>query len=56
MAQTGVTIIQAVTQVIAWIPEILAMYMSSPAIYFVAMALAGGVFGLTRRLVPMKRR
>lgn len=53
---TTVTITSAVTQVIGWIPETLSMYLTSPAVYFIAMALAAGVFSLTRRLVPMKRR
>ena len=46
----------AMTAILGWVPEVLAMYLTSPAVYFIAMALAAGVFGLTRRLVPMKRR
>lgn len=52
----AVTIITGATSIIGLIPEVLAMFVEPPTVYFTAMALTSGVFGLTRRLVPLKKR
>lgn len=56
MATGAITITQAVTEGIKWIGDAIQLFITSPAIYFVGLALAGAAAGVARRFVPMKRR
>lgn len=41
---------------ISWVNDTLALFMTAPAIYFVAFAVVGAGAGVARRFVPMKKR
>ncbi|MGN7119049.1 hypothetical protein [Lysinibacillus odysseyi] len=46
----------AVTGVIGWTGDAIAIFATEPAIYFVAVALVGAVAGVARKFVPMRKR
>lgn len=51
-----ITFIVAIKAIIDWIPDTLQIFMSEPAIYFVAVAMVSAITGVTRKFVPIKRR
>lgn len=46
----------AVILVLDWIADLLAVFTTEPAIYFVGVALVGAVAGVARKFVPMRKR
>lgn len=46
----------AVTSVFGWVGEALEVFTKEPAIYFVALALVSGIYGVGRKILPMKRK
>lgn len=52
MFGVGVT---TLTDVLSVITEILDVFLQSPVVYFVMLALIGGAVGIVKRLIPTKR-
>lgn len=48
--------VAAVTAVFGWVGESLEIFTKEPTIYFVGVALVGAVFGISRKVLPMRRK
>lgn len=46
----------AVTQSVSWVTEMMKIFTTAPAVYFVGFAIIGAAAGVARKFVPMKRR
>lgn len=46
----------AVTQSVSWTTEMMKIFTTAPAVYFVGFAIIGAAAGVARKFVPMKRR
>lgn len=51
-----ITFVLAIKAIIGWIPDVMNILMSEPSIYFVALAMVGGIAKVTKSFVPMRRR
>lgn len=47
---------ESVKAVIGWLGEVIGMFTTEPAVYFVGVALVGAVAGIARKFVPMRKR
>ena len=45
-----------VLSVFTWVTDLLEVFTTQPAIYFVGVALVGAVAGVARKFVPMRKR
>lgn len=49
-------ITSVVTAVIGWVGDILTLFLQPPMILFIGFAAVSAAYGMTRRLVPAKKR
>jgi hypothetical protein len=50
------TFLQAVTQGITNVGDVMALFIKEPTIYFTAIAFVSAAVGVSRKLIPMKKR
>lgn len=45
-----------VVSVLGWVKDSFAILTQEPTIYFVGVALVGAVFGISKKVIPMRRK
>jgi hypothetical protein len=45
-----------VTDVLAWVGKALEVFAEPPVVYFVGVALVSAVFGISKKVIPMRRK
>lgn len=50
------TFLNAVTQGVTTVTDVLALFTKEPTIYFTALAFVAAALGVSRKLIPMRRR
>lgn len=53
---TTILIFGAVANVFTWVGQALEVFTKEPAVYFVALALVSGIYGVGRKILPMRKR
>lgn len=48
--------VKVVTDVLGWVGKSLEIFTEAPMIYFVGVALVGSVFGISKKVIPMRRK
>lgn len=50
------TFVSAIGEAITQIGSVLSLFTKEPTVYFTALAFASGAIGVSRKLIPMRRR
>lgn len=50
------TFLQAITEAISTVTDVLSLFTKEPTVYFTALAFASAAIGVSRKLIPMRRR
>ena len=48
--------LNAVADVLGWIPKVMELFLQPPAIYFISFAIVMAAAGVARKFVPMRKR
>jgi hypothetical protein len=50
------TFITAISQGVTTVTDVLALFTKEPTVYFTALAFVSAALGVSRKLIPMKKR